>query len=236
MTSLGFNNLLTPSYMEPCIEIVRHITFTEKNLDSIKYGYRYHNMDTAHVNEVNEMKYDRPAILLLLLILWTGANSIQALDMQLSEFVVNSTPVSNEEELIEMSNLIVYGQFEAAVEEHRTNEQVDGGELINYVQPLKVLKAIEGKPEAVIRVISTGIEPMPKPRDPLNEVYPGPMAEGEYVAFLRAVPDTDLYTIIGGWQGVYPIYEEKLISLEAYGFPDFLGMTLKQLERRISQD
>jgi hypothetical protein len=42
-----------------------------------------------------------------------------------------------------------------------------------------------------------------------------------------------LYTIVGGWQGVYPVYEGKTISLKEEGFPELNQLTLRQFEAKI---
>jgi hypothetical protein len=151
----------------------------------------------------------------------------------LSKIIVSTQPTKNEKELVQKSSLIVYGWFDSAEEEYPTNKKVDNGELVNFVQTLHVKRTYKGSPPQLVRVVSTGIEPLPDPSNPLNKTYPGPMAEGEYVCFLKSLPGTDVYYIVGGWQGVYPVYQGKTVSFEDFGYPQFEGLTLQELETKI---
>jgi hypothetical protein len=154
----------------------------------------------------------------------------------LSNLIVSTQPTKNVKELVQNSSFIIYGWFDSADEEHQTKKKVDNGELVNFVQTLQVKRSIKGRPPQFIRVISTGIEPLPDPSDPMNKIYPGPMAEGEYVCFLRSIPGTDVYYIVGGWQGVYPVYEGKMVSFEEVGYPQFEGLTIQELETKIKAE
>ncbi|MED0674364.1 MULTISPECIES: hypothetical protein [Aneurinibacillus] len=149
------------------------------------------------------------------------------------KFIINSQPTTNVKELINSSTIIAFGKFDAANQKQPTGKRVEGGELVNFVQSFHVKKFLKGTGPRSIRVLSTGIEPLPDPSHPLNKVYPGPMAEGEYVCFLTSVAGTHLYTIIGGWQGVYPVHEGKVISLEQSGYSEFNQLTLQELEKKI---
>jgi hypothetical protein len=155
---------------------------------------------------------------------------------ELSNLIVSTHPTKNAQELIHNSSLIVYGWFDSADEKYPANKKVDDGELVNFVQKVQVKRSIKGNPPQIVRVISTGIEPLPDPSNPLNKVYPGPMAEGEYVCFLREIPGTDVYYIVGGWQGVYPVYEGKIVTLEDVGFSQFEGLTIEELEAKIKAE
>lgn len=135
--------------------------------------------------------------------------------------------------LVSSSTLITYGWFDTSHQEQPLEKSVQDGKLVNFVQSFHVDQYLKGTGHQIVTVLSSGIEPLPLPSNPINKVYPGPMAEGRYVCFLKPVPGTELYTIVGGWQGVYPIYEGKTISLQGEGFPELNQLTIKQLEAKI---
>ncbi|MBA9026319.1 hypothetical protein [Peribacillus huizhouensis] len=147
--------------------------------------------------------------------------------------VVNIKGNSNLKELVTGSTLIVYGWLNTSHQEQPLDQSVQSGKLVNFVQRFHVQKYLKGSSSQIISVLSTGIDPLPEPSDPNNKVFPGPMSEGRYVAFLKPVPGTKYYTIVGGWQGVYPVHEGKTVSLEGEGFPELNQLTIKQFERKI---
>jgi len=147
--------------------------------------------------------------------------------------IVKSEPVGSEAALIAGADRIVYGWFDSADRELQTGREVQGGKLVNFTQTFHVERPLKGASPRLIRVLSTGIEPLPDPKNPLNGAYPGPMVEGHYVCFLKKLPRQDLYTIIGGWQGVYPVHDGKTIALEGAGFPQLNGLTIDQLATRL---
>lgn len=167
------------------------------------------------------------------------SNSPEALaltspEQALQKTIVKSQPVATEAKLIEKADFIVYGWFDSPDRELPTGQNIGSGKLVNYVQTFHVVQSMKGRSPQLIRVLSTGIEPMPDADDPSNAIYPGPMIEGSYVCFLKKVPNTsDVYALIGGWQGVYPVHDEKTIALEDAGFADLGGLTLKQFEQKI---
>jgi hypothetical protein len=146
--------------------------------------------------------------------------------------VVDTTPTTGIKQFIHSSNIIAYGRFDTEHQRQPLGKRVEGGELVNYVQNFHVEKYLKGTGPRFLDVLSTGIEPLPDPKHPLNKVYPGPMAEGEYVCFLKRV-EGNYYAIVGGWQGVYPVYEGKTTSLKGAGFPEFHGLSLKEFESKI---
>ncbi|MBB3906768.1 hypothetical protein [Anoxybacteroides rupiense] len=134
--------------------------------------------------------------------------------------------------LVNRSTFIAYGWFDTSHQKRSLDKSVQSGRLVNFVQRFHVDQYIKGTNGKIINVLSTGVEPLPAPLNPINKVYPGPMAEGRYVCFLKPVEGTEFYTIAGGWQGVYPVYEGKIISLED-GFSELNQLTLRQLETKI---
>lgn len=147
--------------------------------------------------------------------------------------VVNSKGIANIKDLVNGSTLIVYGWFNSSHQEQPLEKSIQSGKLVNFVQRFQVDHDLKGSSSQIITVLSTGIDPLPDPSDPYNKIYPGPMSEGRYVAFLKPVPGTELYTIVGGWRGVYPVHEGKTISLEGEGFPELNQLTIRQLETKI---
>jgi len=143
--------------------------------------------------------------------------------------IVKSEPVASEAALIGQADRIAYGWFDSADQELQTGREVQGGKLVNFTQTFHVQRSLKGESSRLIRVLSTGIEPLPDAKNPLNSVYPGPMVEGSYVCFLKKLPRQNLYTIIGGWQGVYPVQDGKTIALEGAGFPQLGGLTVDQI-------
>ncbi|QQE72697.1 hypothetical protein KDJ56_12030 [Brevibacillus composti] len=77
---------------------------------------------------------------------------------------------------------------------------------------------------------------MPDRSHRLNLSYPGPLAEGQYVLFLKKVRRSDLYSTVGLWQGIYPVYDGKTITLEGQGFPELNQLTIAELRRKINQN
>jgi hypothetical protein len=158
---------------------------------------------------------------------------VQADNNVIPKQTVNIKRVANIKGLVNGSTLVGYGWFDTSHQKLPLEKSVQGGKLVNFVQSFHVEQYLKGTNEQIVSVLSTGIEPLPEPSNPFNKVYPGPMAEGRYVCFLKPFPGTKFYTIVGGWQGVYPIYEGKTIALEDEGFPELDQLTIKQLETKI---
>lgn len=157
-------------------------------------------------------------------------------DVDLSKIIVTTEPAPNVAALSRNADAIVYGWFDSANEQLTTGQTVASGKLVNFVQTLHAERVFKDGSKTFYRVLTTGIEPLPDAEDTLNQQYPGPMVEGRYVCFLKQVRGSDTYTIVGGWQGVYPIHEGKTIALEEGGFPQLGGLTLDQLQHRLNQN
>ncbi|WP_199425972.1 hypothetical protein [Thermaerobacillus caldiproteolyticus] len=166
-------------------------------------------------------------------LLFTFHLPVEAHNNAIPKQAVNIKRAANIKDLVSGSVLIAYGWFDTSHQKRPLDKSVQGGQLVNFVQSFHVDKYLKGNGGKIINVLSTGIEPLPAPLNPINKVYPGPMAEGRYVCFLKPVLGTEFYTIVGGWQGVYPVYEGKIISLEGEGFSEFNQLTLRQLEAKI---
>lgn len=172
--------------------------------------------------------------LALLVILMLTSGSLAKAQLDIAKLRVDSTPVSSPNELVKQSSLVVLGTIQSHTEEYEMNQTVqENYQLVNYVQTLKVRDTITGSGPSMIRLLITGTDPLPRPPHPLNKIYPGPLAEGDYVCFLRKVPNTNLYTLIGGWQGVYPYLNGRTVALGESGFSQFSGVTIEQLKQII---
>lgn len=150
-----------------------------------------------------------------------------------AEMKVNPAPVPNEKQLVQRSTLIVYGRTDTAHEEFPTNTKVSGGKVVNFAQRIHVLKQLKGASPQLITLLTEGIEPLPDRSSPLNKRYPGPLAEGEYVIFLERIAGSDLYSLVGIWQGVYPVIDGKTIALKEHGFAPFNNLTIQAMSQQI---
>jgi hypothetical protein len=164
-------------------------------------------------------------VILTLVLVFAFHLQIIAKPSILSKRAVNSDSVRSQQQLIRQADLIVYGRYDTAQQIIRTSRKVSGGRLANYIQPLHVHKLMKGDAGRIIRILSTGVEPLPDPGNSLNRTYPGPMAEGEYICFLKKIKGKNLYRLIGGWQGVYPILDGKSVAIADSGFPALSGLT-----------
>jgi hypothetical protein len=151
-----------------------------------------------------------------------------------SRLSVDATPARDWQDLVKRCDLIVFGWTDRAHQSFPTRERVPNGRVVNYVQLIHAKKVIRGAAtRRLIHLLSTGVEPLPEASSPLNLRYPGPLAEGEYVLFLRKVKRTDLYSIVGLWQGVYPVHQGKTIALQGVGFQDLNDLTILQMEQKV---
>lgn len=153
--------------------------------------------------------------------------------LNLSHQTFPSEVRSSAKELVRTSDLIVYGSFDSSSKTYDTHKKVDHGHLVNYIQKMSVMNSIKGTAPTKINIISTSVEPLPKPDSPLNNIYPGPLAEGKYICFLKKVQNSDLYKINGGWQGTYPVINDHVLTLEPSGFQEFNGDTIKTFKKKI---
>lgn len=146
---------------------------------------------------------------------------------------VDTTPTQHERDLINRSSLIVYGWTDSAHQKYPTGTQVPSGALVNFVQTIHVKQVLKGTSSQLIDLLTTGIEPVPDPNDPLNNRYPGPLAEGNYICFLKGVPGTELYSVVGVWQGVYPIVNGKTVALQGAGYSTLHHLSVQEMARQI---
>jgi len=153
----------------------------------------------------------------------------------LARLRVDPTPVKNVHELVQAGDLIVSGRTDSQYQSAPTGVSLRQGKVLNYVQSFRVQRTWKGSAPQVIQLLTTGIEPLPDARDPLNLTYPGPLSEGEYVLFLKKVHGTNLYRLVGVWQGVYPVQGGRTIALRGAGFAELNGLALDQIAHTLQR-
>ncbi|TCP31597.1 hypothetical protein EV207_10287 [Scopulibacillus darangshiensis] len=147
------------------------------------------------------------------------SHSASAID--LNHMVIKSKPIKDSKELVKTSDLIFLGRFEHVKHQVRTDHAVTGGQLYNFIQPISIKDMYKGSQQTSVDLLTTGVLPLPKPENPLNTLYPGPIAEGVYLVFIKKFPHQDLYYLNGGWQGLYPVISGRTIALKESGKPEF---------------
>jgi len=172
-------------------------------------------------------------MLLACALLMFPASNTEAVKVDIGSIQVDTSPTQHERDLVERSSLIVFGWADSAQDKHPTGKQVPSGALVNFVQNFHVERSFKGSTPKLLQLLTCGIEPLPDPRDPLNNRYPGPLAEGNYIIFLKKVTGNDLYTIVGVWQGVYPFIDGKTIALKGSGYPSLEHLSLDQFSKKI---
>lgn len=166
--------------------------------------------------------------------LWISICAVGAsAQVDIASLRVDTTPTKSMKDLVHQADLVVWGWPDSADETYPTHQTVEQYNLVNYVQTLHAKKTIKGTSSPLIRLLSTGTDTLPPTTSPLNRLYPGPLAEGDYICFLKKLPGTDLYAVIGGWQGVYPMLDGKTVALRGFGYPDFNALTLEQFEQKL---
>jgi len=146
---------------------------------------------------------------------------------------IDPTPAKTWQDLVKNSELIVVARTDSASQSVATGRAVHGGKLVNYVQTLHFKQVLKGSGNRLARLVSTGVEPLPDASSPLNQTYPGPLAEGDYVLFLHRVAGGELYSAVGLWQGVYPLLYGKTIALEAAGFAELNQLSVEEITRKV---
>ncbi|MBP1932391.1 hypothetical protein [Ammoniphilus resinae] len=176
------------------------------------------------------MKFWFKTLIVLLLVF---GFSLPGSAQNIGQLQVDGTKAKDAKHLVEMSPLILVGWADVPNREYPTGKKVQGREIVNFVQKIDVKQTLKGTASPLIDLLTTGVSPLPDASDPLNHSYPGSVAEGTYVFFLRPVTGTDLYSIVGIWQGLYPFDGGQTVGLEGYSYPDFLNLTAKEIESKI---
>jgi hypothetical protein len=148
---------------------------------------------------------------------------------------LDTTRLGAATELQRQALLVVQAHPVGTVSSHETGRRSGGRDVLHYVQRLQPVATLKGRPPTELRLVLPGVHPLPAAKDPANEAYPGPLADGEaYVLFLRPTGVPGMYTSVGGWQGIYPLDDEgRTIALAGAGFQQFGGLTPDELKARL---
>jgi hypothetical protein len=143
-------------------------------------------------------------------------------------------PAASEKALTQNADLIVEGHLEDGQENYPTGREISGRRIVHYVQRIRVQAVWKGSATSPIKLLTSGVEPLPDAANPLNKTYTGPLEPGDYVFFLRKAGGTDYYTLHGIWQGLYPVYDGKSVALLANGgFSAFDQLGLPQFQGKV---
>lgn len=138
--------------------------------------------------------------------------------------------------LKEQSEVITKGQLGPAVHTFHLEKKRDSYQFINKTQFITIEKVWKGKPSKKIELLMTGLTPLPAAKSPLNLKYPGELAEGEYIFFLKHVPDTPFYQLTTGMQSLYPVIFGHTIALkDPSGFQSLDHLTISQFAHKIKK-
>ncbi|WP_353947806.1 hypothetical protein ABNN70_10990 [Sporolactobacillus sp. Y61] len=174
-------------------------------------------------------------IVLLLFILGPFSETDQAFLRQDSpDQIIRSQRPENTAALIQSSDLVIQVHIDGRIRRWETGWKLSSGRrLVNASQKLYPVSVLKGTFSAPPLLLTTGIEPLPVPDDPLNRIYTGPLADGEYLLFLRSSAVPPFFILNGGFSGVYPIYSGSTIALDTDGFPDLGRKTMDQIAAMI---
>ncbi|GAA4707198.1 hypothetical protein [Brevibacillus fulvus] len=171
--------------------------------------------------------------LLLACLIWTVSIETGQTVTELANLKLDMSRSQTEQALVNRAALILMVNCDGSYQSYPTNRTIPNGRLVHYVQNLKVEKQVKGEVGRDIRLVTTGVEPLPDPSHSSNITYPGALAEGKYALFLQPVKGTNFYSLVGGWQGVYPIMDGKTIALKGHGFSRFDNLSPEQFERTV---
>ncbi|MGN7470568.1 hypothetical protein [Brevibacillus sp. SAFN-007a] len=171
--------------------------------------------------------------LLILTILLCAVILPASAEPNIGHLPVATAPVPSAKELVRQSDLIVLGWMDSAHQSYPTGRSIPQGKIVHYTQTLHVKKVFKGASPRLLTILSSGVEPLPDTSSPLNLTYTGPLAEGNYLVFLRKVKGSSLYSLTGLWQGVYPLYQGKTIALQGAGFADFNQLSWNEIEPKL---
>ncbi|ASS68488.1 MULTISPECIES: hypothetical protein [unclassified Paenibacillus] len=173
-----------------------------------------------------------PAAASLLLLAVVAVAGAAAAPFRLDKDVVGDTTVVSASQLAKQADCIAVGRFSDSDRMVLTDRTAPQGRLVNFVQPFTVERMLKCPSSSSVRIITTGIEPLPPPsQTEANERYPGAWASGpDYLVFLQKLEGQDGYQVLGLLKGVYPIQAGKTVSLERQGFPELNGVSKENLD------
>ncbi|MFC7392675.1 hypothetical protein [Scopulibacillus cellulosilyticus] len=167
----------------------------------------------------------------LILILFIGEAHVSKA-FNVHHDLIKSAQLKTSQDLIASSDLIILAEIQGVSYQFNTGRHTDIGKFINYVQPLSVKTVYKGSEQHDVHLLTTGIYPLPKPENPLNNLYPGAIENGTYLTFLKKIPGTPYYQLNGGWQGLYPLINGRTFALSG-GFTRFNDLAPKDINHII---
>ncbi|RYM06349.1 hypothetical protein EWH99_03215 [Sporolactobacillus sp. THM7-7] len=173
-------------------------------------------------------KLVRTVLLMLPVLLFIFPDTVRA--HPLPKQILRTQTVPDSETLIESSDLIVLAHLDASIHTWSTGRSISPNiRLVNARQTLHIRQILKGAPPSPTYLLTTGALPLPKPDDPLNRLYTGPLADGDYILFLKAFPSQPYYTLNGGFSAVYPMYGGRVMALRE-GFDAFHQKTVEEMK------
>ncbi|GEB76080.1 hypothetical protein SIN01_04250 [Sporolactobacillus inulinus] len=143
--------------------------------------------------------------------------------------LIKTVQPENSQQMVQQSDLIVYAHLNQSIKRWNTGKRLpSGAHFVNAEQLLQIHEVLKGSVQEPVKLLTTGIDPLPQPSDPLNNLYTGPLADGDYLLFLKSYSQTQHYILNGGFAAVYPVYAGKLIALNE-GFKTFNGKTIAEV-------
>ncbi|WPS87271.1 hypothetical protein SMD22_22760 [Brevibacillus halotolerans] len=161
----------------------------------------------------------------------TGRSIQEAQHVQV---IQNEKKFSSVKELTNASQAIIRATALEAVHEQATDQTVQGRKVVKYTQTFQVKATLKGSVGRQVRLVFYGLEPKPEAGDPLNLQYPGALGDGEYFLFLKKM-DSNTFTTVEKWQGIYPVFSGKTVALEGSGISELNGLTPNQMMDKIKQ-
>ncbi|BCJ88029.1 hypothetical protein [Effusibacillus dendaii] len=154
-----------------------------------------------------------------------------------SDLKVDISRVTTDRDLVKRATLVVHGTPRGEVRAFPKRQIIPQGRVVNYLQAIRVNSVLKGKAPNTIQLVQQGLVPEPKVPDPLIKNYPGPLAEQDYIFFLQPIANTNFYSIVGVWQGLYPVnpLTNKTSALEREGFSSFEGLSIEGVKKRIQE-
>ncbi|WP_281887432.1 hypothetical protein [Paenibacillus sp. YYML68] len=174
--------------------------------------------------------------LLILLVAWStppAASASAANDP--AGLHINHVKLASLDSMVRQADLIVYTELRDDSKPYPTGHSIGSGKLYHYTQTALVKRTVKGSIASTsFKLVVDGVEPLPKPSDPLNDTYTGPFTEGLYVLFLQQTAERGTYTLVGGgWQAVYPVVDNRIIALQQGGFPELNGLSVQELAAKL---
>ncbi|MCO7176182.1 hypothetical protein ACFP7A_09865 [Sporolactobacillus kofuensis] len=153
---------------------------------------------------------------------------VDAQPIILNKIIMSERPVDRTQ-LIKNSDLIVFAHIGEHINKWEIGQELpSGAKLVNASQILQIRRVIVGEPPSPSVLLTTGVEPLPDPKDPLNNLYTGPLADGDYLLFLKRLNATQYVRLSGGFSSVYPVVSGKTIALDER-FQTFSGKSIDEI-------